>query len=63
MLDFSVLLHFLLSLNAFDGISAITSSFSAMIFGVRDDAFISSCCSTRRRISLSPGNDVEVLSL
>ena len=37
--------------------------FTAMIVWVRDDAFLSCCCSARDRNSLAYGSDVKVLPL
>ena len=51
------------SLNACDGMSATTFYFPTMLFGVRDDSFLSCFWSERNQVSLATGIDVEVLLL
>ena len=51
------------SLNVRDGMSAIALPFIAMVIGVRDDDFISRCCSAINLSSLAAGIDVEVLPM
>ena len=50
-------------LNACDGMSDIALSFPAMLIGVMDDDFISSCRSARNRISLDACIYVKVIPL
>ena len=51
------------SFNARDVMSAITLYLPAMLIGVRYDVFLSSCRSSKNRISLATGIGVEVLPL
>ena len=50
-------------MNARDGMSSIILSFTAMLIGVRDDAFISHYWSARNLSSIATGIYAEVLPL